>query len=52
MNLPPHEWFFLPGGFLLFPFRACSIDRVMGDLQKADWSSGVTGKEKSVNAIS
>jgi hypothetical protein len=51
MNLATHEWFLFPGRFpLLVPCPAFSIERTMGDLEEADWSDGVTGKERCVNA--
>ena len=51
MNLPTREWFLLPSGFLLLvQSPAYSVERMM-DLEKPDWSNGVTGKEKGVNAI-
>jgi hypothetical protein len=52
MNLPKREWLLLPGSFLfLVPSPGSSVERMMGDLAKADWSRGVAGKEKDVNAI-
>jgi hypothetical protein len=56
MSFPPYRGFkvVLPGGFLLLvPFRACRIERMIGDLEKVvtDLNNGVIGKEQGVNAI-
>ncbi len=50
MNFPPHKWLLLPGGFL-FPCPSYCLERKTDDWEKADWSRGVTGKEKRVNTI-
>lgn len=53
-NLPTHRCFLLPGGFfLLVPFRAHTIEGMIGDWDEAvtDLNRGITDKEKGVNAI-
>jgi hypothetical protein len=54
MNFPPHRCLIPPGGFLLLvPFRVYTIERMIGDVEKAltDLNTRISGKEKGVNAI-